>query len=343
MRKIHWLKHMKRALHGVLLWTLITGGHAFAQPVLGLPWKAGQIWHVLQSYHKSFGKDKHALDFKPDNPNDTGIVAPASGMAYALKSVDKTGTPCDDDNVKYQYLWNSPLQYVRIDLSDGSQVYLAHLSAYAHGLVVDGPGVPVGKGETVGIIGNSGCTWGTNGTVHLDLTLVKNKAAQPIPAFEGVVKSSSQYPATRTNMSLIKEEPGYVYRNHAGGYPVGDQYMSTNTPVRIGSLIRLQGTTTERPVYLVSVDETGNIFKRHVANENAMTLNKFSFSDVADVESSILAMYPTGQDINGRVTRDDLKEGELVRIAGDTVKVYVVSEGIRWYHLSRQLFCLNLV
>jgi len=163
-------------------------------------------------------------------------------------------------------------------------------------------------------MGSSGCVTGPH-LHYIERDAAGNVA--PIPQFEGKRVYGS---------SPIKEADGYL---------TGDRYLSYNTPLLIyvpGNLIQAKG---ENFVYLVSIDN-GNparIVKRWITDETAFALNHFDWRRIIEIPLADKALYLRGDDITGKITVDGLREGELVRVTGDAVKVFVVSGG-ELHHLK---------
>ena len=214
---------MKRQqwLYGLALIMLMGISNANAQPSLGLPWKAGEIWEVVRGYHGSIG-GAYGIDFKPTANATTAIAASAAGTAYARENAV---LPCD-------YNWKSPSRTIRIDHGDGWETAYTHEVDFSIlGILPNGPGVLVKKGQIIGYRGDQGCTTGP----HLDFVLLKDGIAQPTPSFEGK--------RVQTGASPITE---------ADGYKTNDQYLSYNSPALshpVGSLVRVAG---ENEVYYTS-------------------------------------------------------------------------------------------
>ena len=314
------VKRMRRSLHGAVLWSMISGMTlaSVAQANIQLPFEPGRSWYVCKGYNiEGYANDPHfgnpVMDLTvapnarglngcglgPDASSGQSVLAPIAGKVTWFKNRNDMVCVTADDRKT-----SIGIGHLRPSTRYNHPEKSNHIQA----------------GEGLGLVAapyeveNGGYAH-----IHIQAHAVSDCNGNLVPFDD----------AHGMRLQNAQDMP------YTGEWDQWAGVKLTNAPLPfpIGSLIRLQGTTTERPVYLVSVDATGNIVKRHVANENTMTLNKFSFGDVADVESSILALYPAGIDINSRVTRDDLKEGELMRIQGDNVKVYVVSEG-KLHHLD---------
>lgn len=149
----------------------LTTVEVIAQPSLGLPWKVGQVWKVSQGYHSSFGSPSgYSVDFNINSTDDTTeIVASADGIAYAKETPEKQSYCASNTQ---GYTWRSPFRWIELDYGNGWKIIYAHLNGFASGLMT-GSGVRVVKGQVIGYLGNSGCTYtagGGDGT-HLDYTI----------------------------------------------------------------------------------------------------------------------------------------------------------------------------
>jgi len=307
--------------------------HATEPKFLTLPFKDPEVL-LQQGYYYDFtlGATDERRKGCPENPDHCHkgidyIKKDANGnwISFEVSASDAgdavytTGDDCSDGKSTYG---NRVKLTVTVDGKKRSTVY-AHL---ASSTLQSGVLTPVKKGQKLGMSGDVGTCLPKGKSIHLHFEELDEYGNKIDPY--GIKGVNTQYPGyPRSNVATCGADNAFIICPPRVG-PL---------PYPIGSLIREERTGDGRSVYLVAVDDSGNIVKRHVT-EQGFSDNHFAFADVYDVTSSDLVFYNSGKDITAKVTTDGLKEGELVWLNGKP-EVYVVSAGkLYWLNMSPDEF-----